>query len=48
MKPHIRKSNGLWVCMHPTYVRGYGKSPSEAYKAFIRVKEITEAYKWRT
>lgn len=48
MKPHIRKANGVWVCVHPTYALGYGKSPSEAYKAFIRRKELTEAFKWRT
>lgn len=48
MKPHIRKANGVWICTHPTYVLGYGKSPSEAYAAFIRMREIKEAFKWRT
>lgn len=50
VKPHIWGANGVWVCMHAngTYALGYGKSPSEAYKAFIRMREIREDFKWRT
>lgn len=44
MKPHIYKESGLWLCKHPTYAIGYGKSPAEAYAAFSRRKELTEAF----